>query len=89
MKRSLFPVVGIFFWALFISCAPFASFAAFVPEQPVMAVNRVRPGMRGYMLTVLKGMKPVRLPIEIVSVIPQKGSSKNAIMIRMLPSAEK
>lgn len=67
-------------------CASTASFAAFVPEQPTMPVSRLRAGMQGYMLTVMKGTKPVRLPIEIVSVIPQKGSLKNAIMIRVLPS---
>lgn len=70
---------------MFLSCEPCA---AFVPEQPVMPASRLRPGMKGYMLTVLRGMKPDRLPVEIVSVIPQKGSSKNAIMIRVLPSSE-
>ncbi|MDR1875551.1 MAG: peptidase S55 [Synergistaceae bacterium] len=53
-----------------------------------MPINRLRPGMRGYTLTVLKGMKPARLPIEVVSVIPRNGSIKNAVLIRMLPSSE-
>jgi hypothetical protein len=58
----------------------------FVPEQSVVSTNKLRAGMTGYMLTVLKGTKPVRLPIEIVSVISQRGSIKNSVMIRMLPS---
>lgn len=46
--------------------------AAFVPEQPIMPVNELRPGMNGYMLTVIKGTKPERIPIKIVSISPQK-----------------
>ncbi|MDR3264638.1 MAG: hypothetical protein LBT15_01370 [Synergistaceae bacterium] len=62
--------------------------AAFVPEQPVIPAERLRAGMTGYALTVLKGTRPVRLPVEIVSVIPRKGPIKNSIVIRMLPSPE-
>jgi len=42
--------------------------------------------MEGYMLTVLKGTKPIKLPVEVVSVVPQKGSARHSVMIRMLPS---
>jgi len=39
------------------------------------------------MLTVLRGTEPVRLPIEIVSVIPHRGQhARHSIMIRLLPS---
>lgn len=52
-----------------------------------MSAENLRPGMRGHMLTVLRGTEPVRLPIEIVSVIPQRGRHANhSIMIRLLPS---
>ncbi|MDR2137256.1 MAG: peptidase S55, partial [Synergistaceae bacterium] len=61
---------------------------AFIPEHPVLSAEKLRTGMKGYMLTVLKGTKPVRLPIEVVSVIPQKEAVRNFIMIRMLPSPE-
>ena len=39
------------------------------------------------MLTVLRGTRPVSLPVEIVSVIPQRGAARHLIMIRLLPSA--
>jgi hypothetical protein len=40
------------------------------------------------MLTVLKGTKPVRLPVEVVSVVPRKEAVRSYIMIRMLSSPE-
>ncbi|MBQ7156004.1 MAG: hypothetical protein IJR85_10695 [Synergistaceae bacterium] len=46
--------------------------AGFVPEQPIMPVRDLRPNMTGYILTVLKGTEPERLPIKIVSIAPQK-----------------
>jgi hypothetical protein len=77
-------------WGVFLlSCIapiPVGASGAFVPEQSTISTKRLRTGMTGYMLTVLKGTKPARLPVEIVSVIPQKGSVKNSIMIRILPS---
>ena len=60
--------------------------AAFVPEQPVMPAEELRPGMQGHMLTVIRGTTPVRLPIEVVSVISQKGHARHSILIRLLPS---
>ena len=46
--------------------------AGFIPEQPIMPVRNLRPDMTGYILTVLKGTEPERLPIKIVSIAPQK-----------------
>ncbi|MDR1621918.1 MAG: hypothetical protein LBS00_06050 [Synergistaceae bacterium] len=77
---------GIFLGLFCIFPVPAESSGVFVPEQSVMPVKKLRAGMTGYMLTVLKGTKPVRLPVEIVSVVPQKGSVKNSVVIRMLPS---
>ncbi|MDR1049105.1 MAG: peptidase S55, partial [Synergistaceae bacterium] len=68
--------------------APGAEAGDFVPEQPVMALSELRAGMKGYLLTVLKGTKPVRLPLEIVSLIPQDGGAKQSVVIRLLPSPE-
>ena len=87
MKR-FFRFACIFLMALYVPfLCPIASSGAFVPEQPTLSVDRLRAGMQGYMLTVLKGTKPIRLPLEIVSVVPQRGSLKNAVVIRMLPSS--
>ena len=79
-----------FVWALgwFVFSPSDASAAAFVPDQPVLSAEKLHPGMKGHMLTVLKGTKPVELPVEIVSVISQKGDAKHSIMIRLLPSEE-
>ena len=76
-------VLGL--WGLF---APAADAGVFTPEQPVLPAASLRSGARGYLLTVLKGTKPVRLPLEIVSVVPGKEQVKNSILIRMLPSPE-
>lgn len=49
-----------------------AAFADFVPSQPIMTAKELRPGMKGYMLTVLKGTEPSRIPVSIVSIVTQK-----------------
>ena len=64
-----------------------AEAAEFVPIQPTVPASALRAGNSGYMLTVLRGMEPTRIPIEVVSVLPQnqKGAVKDLILIRMLP----
>jgi hypothetical protein len=83
------------FWGLFLLAfglwsvfAPPAEAGAFTPEQPVLPAASLRSGAKGYLLTVIKGTKPVRLPLEIISVVPGKSQVKNSILIRMLPSPE-
>ena len=61
---------------------------AFTPLQPVLPSAGLRSGMKGHLLTVLKGTKPIGLPLEIVSVVPGKEQVKNSILIRMLPSPD-
>ena len=55
-----------------LSACSFAFAENFVPEQPLISVSELKPGMSGYALTVIKGMEPVRMPVKIVSIIPQK-----------------
>jgi len=75
--------------ALIVFLPPQAVFAAaFVPDQPMVSAEKLRAGMKGHILTVLKGTKPVKLPVEIVSIIPQKGSARHSVMIRLLSSEE-
>ncbi|MDR1740285.1 MAG: hypothetical protein LBR38_00340 [Synergistaceae bacterium] len=62
--------------------------AQFVPNCPVMPVSGVKEGMRGSMLTVLKGTKPVSLPIEVAGVIPEGNGARRRILIRLSPSKE-
>ncbi|MDR1379171.1 MAG: hypothetical protein LBJ36_09015 [Synergistaceae bacterium] len=82
--------VFLLFDSFFYDCSSSAAepVGAFVPEQPILSVEKLQAGMKGYMLTVLKGTEPVRLPIEVVSVIPQKETVRNFILVRMLPSSK-
>lgn len=45
---------------------------SFTPEQKIIPVRNLKPNMTGYMLTVLKGTKPVRIPVKIISIVPQR-----------------
>ena len=56
---------------LLVMCS-LAGAAQFIPEQPIIPVGELKPGMTGYILTVIKGSEPERIPIKIVSVITQK-----------------
>lgn len=67
--------------------APVVKPAPFVPLQPIVPVRALKAGMQGYLLTVLRGTRPVRLPVEVVDVVPQKGEVRSSILVRLLPSA--
>ncbi len=56
---------------------------AFTPEQPIMKLNQVRPGMTGHALTVLRGLTPAKIPVKIISIIP-KTPNRNEILIKFL-----
>ena len=60
------------FLALLLLLIFVAPATAFTPAQPVMSLSSIKPGMNGYMLTVLKGTEPEKLSIKILSVIPGK-----------------
>ena len=76
----------VLFWSGAAFAAPAVKPVPFVPEQPTVPVGALKAGMKGYLLTVLRGTSPVRLPLEVVDVIPQKGEVSRAILIRLLPS---
>lgn len=71
-----------FFLVLLLLWAARASGAPFTATEPVLKASEVRPGMKGHALTVVSGREIVRFPIEIVSVIPKRGSPKNLIMVK-------
>jgi hypothetical protein len=56
--------------------------APFKPSEPVMGTASLRPGMKGYALTVVSGREITRFPVEIVSIVPRKSSPENLIMVR-------
>ena len=66
MKFKVFLAVMLVFACLAAEAAPF------VPEQPVIPVSELKPGMTGYILTVLRGTTPERIPVKIVSIAPRK-----------------
>lgn len=54
----------------------------FTPLGRVVDVEALRPGMKGYALTVVAGREVVKFPVEVVSVIPGKGTPSNLVMIK-------
>ena len=56
--------------------------SVFNPSVSVLEARALRPGMKGYALTVVSGREIVRFPVEIVSVIPGKGIPRHLIMIK-------
>ena len=51
----------------------------FTPLGRVVDVEALRPGMKGYALTVVAGREVVKFPVEVVSVIPGKGTPSNLV----------
>lgn len=62
------------------------AYCEFVPSEPIMTVNELKPGMTGYILTVLKGTERSRIPVRIESVIPQKPGHhfRDLILVKLL-----
>ncbi|MBR0034905.1 MAG: hypothetical protein IJP54_04450, partial [Synergistaceae bacterium] len=62
-----------------------ADASVFVPEQPIMPVSELQPGMTGYILTVLHGTDPERIPVKVVSISPEKPGRElsDEILIRI------
>ena len=49
-----------------------SSYAAFIPENEIIPVRMIKPGMNGYVLTVLHGYDRVKMPVKIISISPKK-----------------
>ena len=79
MYRKFFAVIAV----LLMSTSAGAN--TFIPEQPIMPVSELRPGMTGYILTVLHGTEPERIPVKVVSISPQKPGRElsDEILIRI------
>ncbi len=76
VRRFLFLLVAVVLLAVSAEAAPFRS------SEPYLRTSSLRPGMKGYALTVISGREILRFPVEIVSIIPRKGSPKNLVMVR-------
>ena len=58
----------LFLLIIYTSC----SYASFVPDENIIPVRMIKPGMNGYVLTVIKGYDRVKLPVKIISISPNK-----------------
>ncbi len=47
-----------------------------------IGTDEIRPGMKGYGLTVFEGTKPVRFEVEVVSVVPNFMLRQDIILVR-------
>ena len=78
MKKIIYTLIFIF-----IFCGA-ACAEKFIPEQPIIKTSELKPGMTGYALTVVKGTEPTKIPVKIVSLIPEKPGAimKDKILIK-------
>ncbi len=60
----------------------FSAFAAASERIPMMSIDEVRPGMRGYGLTVFRGTEPERFDVEVVDVIHRFRPDQDMVLIR-------
>lgn len=85
MFRKLIIVLALLDFAL-----TSAYCSVFVPEQPTLSVDGLKPGMRGHLLTVMKGTEPSKIPVRVVSILPQvPGRSIHDLILVKLTSGAK
>ncbi|MCL1941236.1 MAG: hypothetical protein FWG09_04770 [Synergistaceae bacterium] len=73
----------IFLIMFLIVLASGARASVFVPEQQIIKIGQIRPGMAGYALTVLQGQTISRIPVEVINVLPRKGVPNNLILAKI------
>src|ERR1700723_2975326 len=53
-------------------------------SQPTIPVDQIRPGMRGYALTVFEGIKPESMDVEVLGVLHNvNGPKGDVILVRL------
>ncbi len=79
--RALLPcslVVGVL--ASLALTAPLAVRAA--SEEPILRPEDVRPGMKGYGLTVFRGTEPERFDVEVIDVLHQFQPGQDLVLVK-------
>lgn len=76
-RRSL--LVGLVFGALLIAAVAAGQVRG---SGPFIAVDEIRPGMRGYGLTVFRGTTPERFDVEVIDVLHNFRPDQDLILIR-------
>lgn len=76
----------IFFLLTLIFVLNVPAYGEFLPSQPIISVADLKPGMNGYILTVLRGMTPERIPVRIISRAAQKPGKqyKELVLLKLL-----
>ncbi|MGL4560996.1 MAG: SpoIVB peptidase S55 domain-containing protein [Brevinema sp.] len=67
----------IVFLSVFITATLFAQNKEFFP------VDQLKPGMKGYLLTVMKGIEPEKLSVEVVAYMPNKLTKAAMILMKL------
>lgn len=68
---------------LFFSNMMFAQTEEFFPPE------QLKPGMKGYLLTVLEGLEPEKVDIEVVAYMPRKLTKGSMILIKLVDEKTK
>lgn len=53
------------------------------PSVPIIRTSEIKPGMKGYGLTVFQGTKIERFEVEVLGVLPKTNVGRDLIFIRM------
>ncbi len=69
----------IFFFALFLPISLKADLA--FDNDRYISIDDIKPGMKGYALSVYSGTNIDKFPIEVVSVVKNSSIGKNAILV--------
>ncbi len=77
MRKCLIPLL-----TLLVSLLLFATSAMCSP--PIIRVREMKPGMKGYGLTVFQGTKIERFEVEVLGVLPKANVGHDLIFIRMV-----
>ncbi len=68
---------------LLLLCAVPVAAAALAPVRPsIIPVDEIRPGMKGYGLTVFRGTEPERFNVEVIDVLRNFAPDQDLILIR-------
>ncbi|WP_157068898.1 SpoIVB peptidase S55 domain-containing protein [Sandaracinus amylolyticus] len=87
MRRALtvlFTALALVCAATVLSDAPIAIGQLRGAGAAIMEVSEVRPGMRGYGLTVFRGTQPERFEVEVIDVLHDFRPDQDLILVRTI-----
>ncbi len=74
----------LFSCALALAMCTGVAAAARAAESPTMAVEELRPGMRGVAYTVFEGVRPEKMEVEVLGVLKNViGPRKHVVLVRL------